>query len=932
MKGNLDFMNSDDEDVDNSGQGLNDDRDIDISSALLPSSSKKTVDDDDDDQFILDVMQSANKNKGKEVAKELNKGKAKGPKAKAQVGGGSFQSMGLNPSLLRSLFLRGFNQPTPIQRQTIPPILSTPPRDLVGMARTGSGKTLAYLIPLVQKLGAQHSIRFGARSLILAPSRELALQILRVGKELVKGYKKEMGEGQEEIRWSVIVGGESLDDQFSLIASNPDVIIATPGRLLHLVVEMNLDLKSVEYVVFDEADRLFEMGFQLQLHELISRLPTNRQTLLFSATLPKTLVEFAKAGLVDPKLVRLDAESKVSEDLEMAFLSVKPSDKDSALLALLKDVIKVPPGFQDAQKVSSKDDKEKKRKKTPMPSFLKPFQTMIFTATKHHVEYLNTLLKAAGFAVAHIYGSLDQTARQMQMDQFRRGISTILVVTDVAARGIDLPGCENVINYDFPTGARIFVHRVGRTARAGRKGTAWSFITNSELPYLLDLSLFLARPLVSPTSPTNRDKAEELASKNTLTIGTIPRDTLDPYVEYLGAPILNEAPNLTALHGVMMRGHGLYERSQGKASTESYRRAKDIIKDARWGFAGTSGEDRAMHPAFEGTAAETMQVDDETAQKRADLLSVVNGFRPNETVFEIGHRGNNDSAKLMKERRKDLAKAEYRLHLKEKEKAIAEEADGEVAPGDTTKEADRDVQEQEQADEDDIEAVFDTGSKKKQKKDFRDPNFYMGYEHADAHTDKGYSLQDGVTFAEQARSAEVNLMDDEQLKVNKTAPSQVKWDKKKKNFVRGGGVGSDNQKLIKTESGTRLPATFKSGKFDEWRKKHKMELPRTGETEEKNHKALAMNMNGGLGGKKYRHHKTTEAKPLDKKDKNYEKKVQNRNKKNNPDGAASDGKARRGGNASNKKSEIKSVDAIRKQREMANKRKEKNARPTKKKK
>lgn len=271
------------------------------------------------------------------------------------------------------------------------------------------------------------------------------------------------------------------------------------------------------------------------------------------------------------------------------------------------------------------------------------------------------------------------------------------------------------------------------------------------MPYLLDLSLFLARPLTSPTSPTSKDKAEELASKNTLTIGTIPRDTLDPYVEYLGGAILTEAPNLTALHGVMMRGHGLYERSQGKASAESYRRAKDIIKDTRWGFAGTSGEDRAMHPAFAGTAAETMQVDEETAHKRADLLSVVNGFRPNETVFEIGQRGNNDSAKLMKERRKDLAKAEYRLHLKEKERALAEEMDGEVAPGDTVKEADR--EEQEQADEDDIQvrcavslissdnllqAVFDTGSRKKQKKDFRDPNFYMGYEHADAHTDKGW--------------------------------------------------------------------------------------------------------------------------------------------------------------------------------------------------
>ncbi|TIB86623.1 DEAD-domain-containing protein [Wallemia mellicola] len=923
----LDFLNSDDED-NSIGNAVNNDEDVDISSALLPSSSKKNKEEDDDDQFIMDVMQTANKSKGKEVAKELNKGKGKGPKAKAQVGGGSFQSMGLNPSLLRSLFLRGFNQPTPIQRLAIPPILSTPPRDLVGMARTGSGKTLAYLIPLVQKLGAQHSIRFGARSLILVPSRELALQILRVGKELVKGYKKEMGEGQEEMRWSVIVGGESLDDQFSLIASNPDVIIATPGRLLHLAVEMNLDLKSVEYVVFDEADRLFEMGFQLQLNELISRLPTTRQTLLFSATLPKSLVEFAKAGLVDPKLVRLDAESKISEDLETAFFSVKPSDKDSALLALIKDVIKVPPGFQEAQDTSSKNDKEKKRKRTALPSFLKPYQTIIFTATKHHVEYLNTLLKAAGYAVAHVYGSLDQTARQLQMDQFRRGVSSILVVTDVAARGIDLPGCENVINYDFPTGARIFIHRVGRTARAGRKGTAWSFITNSELPYLLDLSLFLARPLVSPTSPTNKNKEEELASKNTLTIGTIPRDTLDPYVEYLSGAVLNEAPNLPSLHGVMMRGHGLYERSQGKASAESYRRAKDIIKDARWGFAGTSGEDKAMHPSFAGTAAETLQVDEETAKKRADLLAVVNGFRPNETVFEIGQRGNNDSAKLMKERRKDLAKAEHRLNLKEKEKALQEEMEGETTPGDSLDNADK--EEQEQADEDDIAAVFDTGSKKKQKKDFRDPNFYMGYEHADAHTDKGYSLQDGATFAEQARTAEVTLMDDEQLKSQKMAPSQLKWDKKKKNFVRGGGIGADNQKLIKTESGARLPATFRSGKFDEWRKKHKMDLPRTGETEEKNHKALAMGMNGGVGGKKYRHNKVTEAKPLDKKDKNYEKKVKMRNKDNKEDSNA--GKVRRGGNVANKKSEIKSVDAIRKQRELAAKRKAKNARPSKKKK
>ena len=251
---------------------------------------------------------------------------------------------------------------------------------------------------------------------------------------------------------------------------------------------------------------------------------------------------------------------------------------------------------------------------------------------------------------------------------------------------------------------------------------------------MLDLSLFLGKPLISPTSPTKNDKNEEIESKDTLTIGTIPRDTLDPYVEQISGALINEAPNLPSLAQVMKRGHGLYERSQGKASAESYRRAKDIIKDVRWGFAGTTGEDHAVHPAFKGTVTETLAVDEETARKRAELLAKVNGFKPSETVFEIGQRGNKDGAQLMKERRKALGKAEYRLSLKEKEKALTEELEGET----TNFEGKNERVEQEQANDDDIEAVFDTGNKKKkQKKDYRDPNFYMGYEHADAHTDKG---------------------------------------------------------------------------------------------------------------------------------------------------------------------------------------------------
>lgn len=208
--------------------------------------------------------------------------------------------MGLNANLLKAITRKGFAVPTPIQRKTIP--LLQQEKDVVGMARTGSGKTAAFVIPLIEKLKT-HSTRVGARALLLAPSRELALQTLSVVKELGRGT---------DLRSLLLVGGDSLEEQFAAMANNPDVIIATPGRFLHLKVEMGLDLHSIQYVVFDEADRLFEMGFAAQLTEILHALPSSRQTLLFSATLPKSLVEFARAGLHEPVLVRLDADSKIS--------------------------------------------------------------------------------------------------------------------------------------------------------------------------------------------------------------------------------------------------------------------------------------------------------------------------------------------------------------------------------------------------------------------------------------------------------------------------------------------------------------------------------------------------------------------------------------------------------------------------------------------
>lgn len=691
----------------------------------------------DDDEEIEALMGKKMKRDGERAAVKAA-GKEKG---KSGSGGGSWHTMGLSPPLLRSLLLRGYKTPTPIQRASIPHAIATPPRDLVGMARTGSGKTLAYMIPLLQKLGGKHSTRFGPRAIVLCPGRELAMQILKVGKEMGRGFKPGRGRnnnnnddedeqknhggvGQESLRWGLVVGGESLDEQFSMIASNPDVIIATPGRLLHLIVEMNLDLRSVDYVVFDEADRLFEMGFEVQLTEILHRLPATRQSLLFSATLPKTLVEFAKAGLVNPKLIRLDAESKISSDLQMAFFSVKPAEKEAALLGLLKEVVKAPidvvAANKDDEPHEDSDDEDgrkfKKRKFARFPKTTASHQAIIFTATKHHVEYLTILLRTAGYTTSHIYGSLDQTARKQQMDKFRRGETSLLVVTDVAARGIDIPVLEHVINYDFPTGARIFVHRVGRTARAGRKGWAWSFITNTELPFLLDLQLFLGKPLVTPKS-AERNAQGAADNTNQLILGTIPRDTLDADTEYIATSLREAAPHLVPLKDVVRKGQAMYERSQGKASQESYRRAKSMMKDEEWGLAGSPNELSSTHPVFAHVqlnggvnVSGTLAAQPDVMRARAALLAKVNSFTPVETVFEVGTRGKTPGAQIMQDRRRELAVIKKKQSVPKPKPAESDDETIEAEEGDVEMEDGGVVAEpQEMADEEELEVSFTRG-------------------------------------------------------------------------------------------------------------------------------------------------------------------------------------------------------------------------------
>ena len=425
---------------------------------------------------------------------------------------------------------------------------------------------------------------------------------------------------------------------------------------------MSLSLTSVQYVVFDEADRLFELGFSAALSEILARLPSSRQTLLFSATLPKSLVEFAKAGLRDPKLVRLDAESKISADLRMAFFSVKQSEKDACLLSLLRDVIKVPLASNEPSEGDSltKDSKGKGKARVKYPTHTAPHQTLVFAATKHHVEYLSALLTAAGYAVSALYGSLVQSTRTFQMSQFLASKTQILVVTDVAARGLDIPILEHVINYDFPVGARIFVHRVGRTARAGRRGWAWSFVTHHEAAYLCDLQLFLARPLLGIAAHPPSVRASEEPYTQSLILGPFPRDVVDAEVEYIRT-LHATHHNLPNLRGVMDRGQSMYERSRGKASSASYKRAKEMAKSGD----GWAGDAQGVHPALslmqqteDGEATTSLDEEKAKEDKRLAMIRAVSAFKPAETVFELGARGKGGTANaLMKERRKALAKA-----------------------------------------------------------------------------------------------------------------------------------------------------------------------------------------------------------------------------------------------------------------------------------
>ena len=360
-----------------------------------------------------------------------------------------------------------------------------------------------------------------------------------------------------DLRTSVIVGGDSMESQFEELAECPDIIIATPGRLMHHLNDVkDMTLRSVQYVVFDEADSLFSMGFAKHLHDILKKLSDTRQTLLFSATLPKALADFAKAGLRDPQIVRLDLDKKISPDLKLVFFTLRQEEKLAALLYLVRE------------RISSEE------------------QTIIFVSTKHHVEFLNILFREEGLEPSLSYGAMDQEARMIHISKFRARKTMLLIVTDVAARGLDIPLLDNVVNWDFPAKPKLFVHRVGRVARQGRSGTAYTFVTSEDMPYLLDLHLFLSRPL--KPAPTEEEllkdmddinmKIDQAIANGESVYGRFPQTVLDLVSDGI-KEVISSCTELIALEKPCANAFRLYLKTRAMPSKESIKRAKDLPRE-----------------------------------------------------------------------------------------------------------------------------------------------------------------------------------------------------------------------------------------------------------------------------------------------------------------------------------------------------------------
>ena len=381
----------------------------------------------------------------------------------------NFSDLGLLPSLVRAVTDAGYTDPTPIQVEAIPPVLAG--RDVVGCARTGTGKTAAFALPILQRIDAMAGDDPKLRALILTPTRELAAQI----EDSFSKYGKHM-----ELWTTVIFGGVGQGPQEKEIRRGIDILVATPGRLLDLMQQRIVNLADIQIFVLDEADRMLDMGFLPDVRRVVKALPVKRQTLFFSATMPPEIRSLADSLLTDPISIAVSPVSSAAEKVSQQVCFVDKDAKRNLLLHVLKA-----PGVERA---------------------------LVFSRTKHGANRVAEHLHKSGVTAAAIHGNKSQGARTRALDGFKSGELSVLVATDIAARGIDVTGVTHVINFDLPNIPETYVHRIGRTGRADASGIAVSFCDDEERPFLADIERLLGEHIARvdnhPYPPSRPPPAE----------------------------------------------------------------------------------------------------------------------------------------------------------------------------------------------------------------------------------------------------------------------------------------------------------------------------------------------------------------------------------------------------------------------------------------
>ena len=653
----------------------------------------------------------------------------------------------------------GYKNPTPIQKKVIPEILSG--FNIIAHSRTGSGKTASFLLPILQKLKT-HSKIFGTRCLILSPVRDLAYQTGMFLRKLGKFT---------DLKYCLISGGKNFDDQFEKLAMNPDIIIATPGRILHHIDEGSLQLKKIEIIVIDECDKMMELNFGEQLKSILRNCPSNKQIILLSATIQEQLKIFLKSGIVkEYKIINIDEENKVPEKLKIHLIYTRKEEKIYALVSLFKkNIIDI--------------NKE---------------LTIIFVMTKFHCDYIQEILKFWEINSIIIYGSMEQNLRNKNMEDFKKGRIKLLIVTDVASRGIDIPFLDNVINFDFPDSENLFIHRVGRTARVGRIGKNFNLISSYELPYFFDIKYALGKKLIiNENNDNNNIEEDNINDFNIISYGSIPEKVIqeikDSKIDYL----FNSKLDIDELEISMKRAEKKGISFMQKPSKFGVQETKKFLNDIEMKF----------HPFFKGNYYD---------EEKMQFLKKLNNYHPKESYF---HRVRETSVNenIMEEFKKkvDLFKKRKEME-KEKEKILMK----------------RNMEEEEKNYED-VNIINDDEEEEKPElkllnkkikrskiKNFKNLNEYMS-DTQDKNSKSLWGTEKPIKLDE--LTLNINT-DDTMEKIKKTV-----WNEKKKTFVTE--KFDKFGRKIKNESGKFIKKNDNYHPYKNWKRKTKMSIQKIGEVE-----------------------------------------------------------------------------------------------------